>query len=163
MIEIVILYILNKYDATIYRISKIIDDLFFAYLKTSTGTINPALKRLEKLGCVEFSEKMSDGGMLSKIYSITPQGKKHLCESLQTIEFSNPYYVVNDVKIALFCSEILSVNETIRFRENLLNNLELYKIKLENGLKDEYISLSEIQRKAVEATLEEVKKVIELI
>ena len=69
MIEIAILYVLNKYDATIYRISKIIDELFFAYLKSSSGTINPALKRLEKLGCVEYNEKMSDGGMLSKIYS----------------------------------------------------------------------------------------------
>ena len=78
MIEIVILYVLNKYDSTIYRIGKIIDEMFFAYLKTSSGTINPALKRLENMGCVEYVEKMSDGGMLSKIYSITSAGKKHL-------------------------------------------------------------------------------------
>ena len=48
MIEAVILYVLDKYDATIYRVARIIDELFFAYLKSSTGTINPALKRLEK-------------------------------------------------------------------------------------------------------------------
>ena len=91
MIEIVILYILNKYDSTIYKVGKIIDELFFGYLKTSTGTINPALKRLEKMGCVECSEKMSDGGMLSKIYSITSGGKKHLTEELQRVELNNPY------------------------------------------------------------------------
>jgi hypothetical protein len=59
MIEIVILYVLNKYDCTIYRLRKLIEDLFFAYLKTTCGTVTPALKRLEKLGCVEYVEKMS--------------------------------------------------------------------------------------------------------
>ena len=58
MIEIAILYVLNKHDATIYRLGKIIEEYFFAYLKTSTGTINPALKRLADLGCVEYFEKI---------------------------------------------------------------------------------------------------------
>jgi len=119
MIEIVILYILNKYDATIYRIGKIMEEFFFAYLKSSTGTLSPALKRLEKMGCVECQEKMTDGGMLSKVFSITSAGKKHLCETLQMLEFNNPYHVLNDIKIALYCSEVLSVNELISFKENL--------------------------------------------
>ena len=163
MREIVILYILNKYDATIYRIRKIAEELFFAYLKTSCGTINPALKRLEKMGCVECSEKMSDGGMLSKIFSITPAGKKHLCETLQILEFNNPYYIINDIKIALYCSDVLSVNEFITFKENLLNHLELHKIKLENGLKNEYISLNEVQKRTVEITISEINELIKLL
>lgn len=156
MIEIVILYVLNKYDATIYRIGKIIDELFFAYLKTSTGTISPALKRLEKLGCVEYSEKMTDGGMLSKIYSITSGGKKHLVEELQRVEFNNPFHIINDIKIALYCSDVLSINELLAFKENALNYLELYKIKLQRGLENEYIQLNDVQRKTIEATLEEI-------
>ena len=163
MIEIVILYVLNKYDLTIYRIGKIIDEMFFAYLKTSSGTINPALKRLENMGCVEYSEKMSDGGMLSKIYSITSAGKKHLVDLLQTHTLSNPYYVINDAKVLLYCLDVLSVNELIAFKENLLNNLELYKIKLEHGLENEYISLNETQKKLVKATLEEVIILIEAL
>ncbi|MBQ4647253.1 MAG: PadR family transcriptional regulator [Candidatus Gastranaerophilales bacterium] len=163
MIEIVILFILSKYDTTIYRAGKIIDELFFGYLKSSTGTINPALKRLEKMGCVEYCEKMSDGGMLSKIYSITQAGKKHLCEELQRIELTNPYHIINDAKIALYCSSVLSVNELISFKENLLNYLELYKIKLEKGLKNEYISLNEIQKKTIEITLQEVNGIIKLL
>lgn len=163
MIEIVILYVLNKYDSTIYRIGKIIDEMFFAYLKTSSGTINPALKRLENMGCVEYSEKMSDGGMLSKIYSITSAGKKHLADLLQTHTFSNPYYVINDAKVLLYCSGVLSVSELIAFKENLLNNLELYKIKLERGLENEYISLNEIQKKLVKSTLDETVKLIETL
>lgn len=163
MIEIVILYILNKYDSTIYKVGKLIDELFFGYLKTSTGTINPALKRLEKMGCVECSEKMSDGGMLSKIYSITQGGKKHLIEVLQRIELTNPYHIVNDAKIALYCSDILSINETLTFKENLLNYLELYKIKLERGLENEYIQLNELQKKTIQITLDEINGLIKLL
>ena len=163
MIEIVILYVLNKYDATIYRLGKMIDELFFGYLKTSTGTINPALKRLEKLSCVEYSEKMSEGGMLSKIYSITPAGKKHLAQLLQRIEFNNPYHITNDAKIALYCSDVLSINELLSFKNNLRNYLELYKIKLERGLENEYISLTQIQKQTVKITLEEINGLIDLL
>lgn len=163
MIEIVILYVLNRYDGSIYRIQKVIDELFFPYLKTSSGTVNPAIKRLEKMGCVDCHDKMSEGGMLTKIYSINQTGKKHLTELLQTITFTNPYYVVNDAKIALFCSSVLSVNELLTFKENLLNNLELYKIKLERGLKNEYIELDNIQKQVVEMTLSDVNGLIKLL
>ena len=163
MIEIVILYILSKYDATIYRVGKLIDELFFAYLKTSTGTINPALNRLEKMGCVEHHDKMSDGGMLSKIYSITPAGKKHLNFLLLSFSSQNPYHVLNEVKIALSCADVLSINELIEFKENLLNNIELYKIKLENGLKNEYINLNETAKKTVLTTLEDVNGIMKLL
>lgn len=163
MIEIVILYVLNKYDSTIYRIGKIIDELFFAYLKTSVGTINPALKRLEKMGCVDYSEKMTDGGMLSKIYSITPAGKKHLAQELQRIELSNPNQVINNAKIALYCADILSINETLAFKENLLNNLELYKIKLIRGLENDYISLNETQKNTIKITISQVEELIKLL
>ena len=115
------------------------------------------------MGCVEYSEKMSDGGMLSKIFSITQAGKKHLSESLQILEFNNPYYIINDAKIALYCSDILSINEFISFKENLLNHLELHKIKLENGLKNEYITLNETQKKTVEITITEINELIKLL
>lgn len=160
MIEIAILYVLNRYDATIYRISKIIDELFFAYLKSSSGTINPALKRLEKMGCVSYVEKMSDGGMLSKIYSITPVGKKHLIDLLLSFNSTNPFYVLNEAKIAIFCSDVLSINESIEFKENILNILELHKIKLQKGLKNEYIDLKDSQKKTIELTIKEVENLI---
>lgn len=163
MIEIVILYILNKYDCTTYKISKIIDELFFGYLKSSLGTLNPALKRLEKMGCVVYNEKMSDGGMLSKIYSITPAGKKHIAQSLQVYEFINPAYILNEAKVALYCSDVLSINELVSFKENLLNYLELYKIKLQRGLENEYIDLNELQKQTVKVTLDEVDGLIKLL
>ena len=115
------------------------------------------------MGCVVYSEKMSDGGMLSKIYSITSAGKKHLADLLQTYTLQNPYYVINDAKVLLYCSDFLSVSELMAFKENLLNNLELYKIKLERGLENEYISLNELQKKLVKATLDETVKTIETL
>ena len=163
MFEIVILYILNKYDATIYRLTKIADELFFAFLKSSTGTVNPALKRLEKIGCVEYVEKMTDGGMLSKTYSITKEGRKHLVDLLLTFRSENPYHVINEAKVAIYCSDVLSVSEYVEFKNNILNVLELHKIKLERGLKNEYINLSEIQKRTIEITLEELEKLIKAL
>ena len=157
MFEILILYVLNKYDATIYRVGKIIDELFFAYIKSSTGTINPALKRLEKLGCVTYSEKMSDGGMLSKTYSITLEGKKHLKELLLSFNSTNPYHTIIDAKIALSCADVLSINETIEFKENMQNILELHKIKLQKNLENEYIDLNEHQKKLIKSTIKPQK------
>ena len=118
---------------------------------------------MEKLGCVEYSEKMTDGGMLSKIYSITPTGKKHLVDMLLSVKEQNPYHIVNTVKIALYCSEILSVNELIEFKENMRNILELHKIKLEKGLENNYISLNSTQKQTVNITIAEIESLIKLL
>ena len=163
MSEILILYILNKYDCTIYKIIKLIDELFFAFTKTSAGTINPALKRLENLSCVEFSSKMSEGGMMSKTYSITPAGKKHLVDLLLTYSTQNPAHILNEAKMLLYCSNILSVNELIEFKNNLKNILQLYEIKLERGLTDEYNHHDPIQKKVIEQTLSHTKELVNLL
>lgn len=163
MFETVILYILNKYDATIYRLGKHIDELFFAFLKSSTGTINPALKRLSDIGCVEHFERMSEGGMLSKTYSITKEGKRYLSHLLITFESKNPYHVVNESKIALFCSDVLNDSEKKEFNNNLRNVLELHKLKLERGINDEYINLNELQKKTVELEIKEINGILELL
>ena len=158
-----ILYILNRHDATIYKIKKLIDELFFAHLKSSIGTISPALKRLEKLGCVEYSENMSDGGMKTKTYSLTMTGKEHLVNLLTTVDNQNPYHILQTAKIAIFCSDILSINEMLEFKENLKNQLELFKIKLEKGLKNEYLCLGDIQKTTVQITLKETSGLLEML
>jgi len=163
MTEILILYILNKYDCTIYKIIKLIDEIFFAFIKTSAGSVNPALKRLEKLSCVEFSSKMSDGGMMSKTYSITPIGKKHLIDLLLTCSISNPAHILNEAKMLIYCSNILSINELIEFKNNLKNVLELYKIKLERGLNDEYNERNDIQKQTIKITLSETEELLKLL
>lgn len=163
MSEILILYILNKYDCTIYKIMKLIDEIFFAFTKTSAGTINPAIKRLEDLSCVEYKSKMSDGGMLSKIYSITSAGKKHLINLLLSYTTQNPAHVLNEAKMLLYCCEVLNSNEMIEFKNNLKNTLQLYEIKLEHNLEDEYNQKSILQKKILETTLSETKELVELL
>ncbi|MBR2068419.1 MAG: PadR family transcriptional regulator [Candidatus Gastranaerophilales bacterium] len=163
MTEILILYILNKYDCTIYKLIKLIDELFFAFAKTSSGSVNPALKKLEELSCVEFNSKMSEGGMKSKTYSITPLGKKHLRDLILCCNLSNPAHILNETKILLYCSNILSVNELIEFKENLLNVLQLYEINLERGLQDEYNERNELQKNIIKITLNETKELIKLL
>ena len=163
MIEIMTLYILLRYDTSIYRLKKIIEEYFFAYTKVSYGTISPALKRLEKMGCVEFSENMSKGGMKTKKYSITQTGKKHLINLLLTWENNNPYHILQEAKIILYCSDVLNTNEQTEFSENLLNILELHKVKLEKGLKNEYISLNNLQINIIKNSIKEVNELINLI
>ena len=48
MIEILILYTINKREKTIYSIRKDIMEIFGAYTKPSIGTIHPALQRFYK-------------------------------------------------------------------------------------------------------------------
>ncbi len=163
MIEIAILYILNKYDCTIYKLSKLIEEYFFAYIKTSAGTVHPALDRLLDKNCVSFVERMSSGGLKSKTFSITTAGIKYLEDLLINFRETNPNRIIQEAKVVLFCSNVLSVGQLIEFRENLLNNLELYKLKLEKGLKNEYIDLSETQKKLAQNSIEEVEKLIKLI
>ena len=163
MIEILILYILKKYDCTIYKIVKLIDEIFFAYAKTSTGSVNPALKRLENLSCVTYKEVMTDGGMLSKTYSITPAGEKHLVSLLINFVSQNPSHVLNEAKMLLYCSDILSSSELIEFKNNIRNSLELFRIKLERGLEDEYSQRNTVQTRTIEITLEETKELIKLL
>ena len=163
MIEILILYILNKYDCTIYKIVKLIDELFFAFTKTSTGSVNPALKRLENLSCVEYKSTMTDGGMLSKTYSITKAGEKHLRDLLLTFVTQNPSHVLVEAKMLFYCSDILGDNELVEFKNNLRNSLELYQIKLERGLDDEYTQRNIIQKRTIEITLDETKELIKLL
>ena len=111
MTEILILYILIKYDATIYKIKKLIEEKFFMYASPSLGAINPALKKLEELSCVEFESKMSDGGMLSKTYKITPFGQKYLKSIISSYKFKNKAHILNNASILVCISDILDDEE----------------------------------------------------
>lgn len=163
MSEIVILYILCRYDATIYKISKIMEEMFFAFLKPSLGTINPAIKRLHNVGCIEIEDKMSDGGMASKLCSITPFGRKHLSNLLLSLELNNPAHILNYSKIALFCSDVLDEAQKKEFLNNLKNYLIVYKGRTQEALNNPYADFNEVQKNAVRANIDEAQKILELL
>lgn len=163
MSEIVILYILCRYDATIYKISKIMEELFFAFLKPSLGTINPAVKKLKNLGCLDIQDKMSEGGMASKLCSITPFGKKYLKTLLLELELNNPSYFFNYLKIALFCSDVLSEDEKEEFIKNIQNHLILYKGRTLNASENPYVELNEEQKKLIDLNIQEAQRILEML
>ncbi len=47
-------------------------------LQVETGSLYPALHRLEKQGCVKSEWKLTDANQRAKFYRLTPAGKKQL-------------------------------------------------------------------------------------
>ena len=163
MIEILILYILSKYDATIYKAKKLIIEKFFMYSKPSLGAINPALKKLEGLSCVEFESKMTDGGMLSKIYKITPFGMKYLKNALLTFEFKNKAHILNCVSILICASDVLDEDDKKELYKNCLNNILILKKDLVDALENPYNMYEDVQKKVIRTELSTIEGLIEVL
>lgn len=163
MLELLILYILNKYDCTIYKIQKLIEEMFFIFSCPSLGAINPALKRLEGLGCVEFNSNMSDGGKLSKTYKITPFGVKYLKETISVFDFKNQAHMLNNAKVCISISDVLEKSQKEKFDYMIQNKLKILKTDIENKLNDPYILYTEVQRNVLKATIKEVDELISIV
>lgn len=163
MLELLILYILNKYDCTIYKIQKLIEEMFFIFSCPSLGAINPALKRLESLGCVEFNSVMSDGGKLSKIYKITHAGVKYLKETISVFDFKNPAHLLNNIKVCISISDILDEEQKEKFNFTAKNRLQILKADIENRLNDPYILYTNFQTEILKGSIKEIDALIDLI
>lgn len=163
MIEILILYILSKYDTTIYRARKIIEEKFFMFASPSLGAINPALKKLEGLSCVEFESKMTDGGMLSKIYKITPFGMKYLKDALLSFKFKNKAHILNNASILICISDILEEDEKKEVYKNCLNHLLLLKKEIDEALLNPYNMYDTMQKNVINKELLATEGLIEVL
>lgn len=160
MTEILILYILIKYDATIYKIKKLIEEKFFMYNSPSLGTINPALKKLEGLSCVEFQSNMTDGGMLTKTYKITPFGQKYLKSIILSYKFKNTAHILNNIAVLICISDILEDEEKKELFKNCLDNLQILRAKVVSALENPYILYSELQKGVIKSNLITIEKLI---
>ena len=163
MLELLILYILNKYDCTRYNIQNLIEEMFFIFSCPSLGAINPALRRLENMGCVEYSSSMSDGGKLSKRYKITPFGLKYLKEAIALFDFKNNAHMLNNAKVCISLSDILDNKQKEDFDFLIANKLKILKKDVETRLSDPYILYTEIQRKILEKTIKEINELILIV
>lgn len=163
MLELLILYILNKYDCTIYKIQKLIEEMFFIFSCPSLGAINPALKRLEGLNCVEFNSIMSEGGKLSKIYKITPFGLKYLKETISLFDFKNPAHLLNNIKVCISLSDILDEDQKEKFNFSAKSKLQILKNDIENRLNDPYILYNNLQCAILKVEIKEINALINLI
>lgn len=129
MIELLILFELNRKILTMYGVSKSIKEDFSVLTTPSYGTIKPALKRLETAGFVRTQREMSKGGRPSVYYSITDNGARELKRLIVSPPLDNPIQFLPSARIKLACADILNTDEQ-------LNMLRQLKIKAESVLID---------------------------
>ena len=85
-LELIVLQLLqaeptNGYDLTL-RIQAITKDV----LSVNAGSLYPALYRLEQRGLLRATWAESDSGRRTKVYSVTPTGRRHLAEQRESWE-----------------------------------------------------------------------------
>ncbi len=119
MIELLILYLLNKYQLTMYAVQKKISEEFAIYTKPSFGTIKPALVRLEAKGFIISKKSFSEGGRPSVFYTITPTGMEELKRLVVARTSENPVKFLNTARIKLICSELLPAEYQLKLIEQL--------------------------------------------
>lgn len=129
MIELLILFELNKRILTMYGISKEIRASFSVLTTPSYGTIKPALNRLEKAGFVKKQKSMSEGGRPSNYYSITKDGVDELRRLILAPPQENPIQFLPSARIKLACADLLEKDELFSMLKNL-------KLKSESILAD---------------------------
>lgn len=156
MIEILILYIINKREKTIYSIRKDIIELFGTFTKPSLGTIHPALKRLLVKKCVQVSDRMSEGGKKSSYYSVTDIGKKYFKELFFSDISENPSLFYNQLQSRFATLSMLTIEEKSMFLDETEKKIELFKFEIDNKLKDEFITLDFYQKELLKKMLIEI-------
>lgn len=82
MLDKIILGFLQMKDLTAYDIKKAMENSVNYFYSSSFGSINPALKKLEKMNMVTCTEIVENNRM-KKYYSITKEGKKNYSEWLK--------------------------------------------------------------------------------
>lgn len=125
MIELLILFELNKKVLTMYGISKEIKSNFSVMTTPSIGTIKPALDRLGKNGYIKSQKTMSSGGRPSTYYSITKDGLEELKKLLLEEPLENPIQFLTTSRAKLMCADVLNNTQ----QKELFNIL---KIKTES-------------------------------
>lgn len=77
-LDVLILRTLVSGPAHGHAIAKHIQRTSEDLLQIETGSLYPALHRLEARGCISASWQLSDKGKRAKYYSLTSQGRKEL-------------------------------------------------------------------------------------
>lgn len=135
MIELLILFQLNKKVLTMYGISKEIKSDFSVLTIPSYGTIKPALRRLEAEGFVKTQKTMSSGGRPSTFYSITNDGFKELKRLIIAPPLENPVQFLTTARVKLACANVLDDNECKELFKHLKLKSETIQAETNNMLK----------------------------
>lgn len=134
MIELLILFELNKKVLTMYGVSKEIMKEFSVLTTPSYGTIKPALNRLEKSGYVKTQKSMSSGGRPSTYYSITKEGIEEIKSLILQQPLDNPIQFLPFARVRLACADVLGISEQKELFKLLKIKAESIAIDIKNLL-----------------------------
>lgn len=163
MIELLILYVIQKRDLTMYAIQKRIEDSFAPYTKPSFGALKPALTRLEEKECLTSRKMMSDGGKLSVFYEITKNGLNELKRLLLEDLSDNPLQFLSNARIKLSCAECLNSEERKRLFYSIKMRALGFKNLAKEILNDEYTSANFYQKIILDNAICEFSNFITII
>lgn len=163
MIELLILYILNSRDKTVYSLRRDIIEKFGAITRPSMGTIYPALKRLLEKNAVKFDKKYSEGGKKSTFYSIAANGKKVFKEFFFEEISENPTLFHSQLSVRLLTLSMLDKADRESFLEDLTQRIEIYKIDVQNAMDNTYIEYDKWQKAVISETLNGINQLSALV
>ena len=148
MIELLILYVLNKNDNTLYGLKKEISAHYGEVSIPSHGALFPALKKLETQGFVSVRKKLSDGGKKYTYYNINKNAIEYFNEKF--MEFNNAKSETLEnflfwLKIRFIVIDMLDKNFLENFKERSHLKLEMYKNSILKKNENKYIELTELQ------------------
>ncbi len=157
MIELLILYSLNKRERTIYSLRADIHEKFGYFTRPSVGTIHPALKRLKMANIVTVREAYSDGGKKSSYYGLASSWQKHFRELFFTPLSENPTLFFTEIQTKIAVLSLLENEDREAFLRDLSLKLETFALDLKNTLEDEYIELDEFQKLLLKKNIQDVE------
>ena len=152
MIELLILYILNSRDKTLYALRRDIIERFGMITKPSLGTLHPAMKRLLKKEAVKYEQKFSVGGKKSTYYYITQNGKKVFKELFFEDISLNPTIFHSQLSVRLLTLSMLEKEDRETFLSELNQVVDIQKMDAEKALQNEYVKYDDWQKAVLEET-----------
>ena len=166
MLELIIIYALNKSEFTLYSLRMYIKKHFGEISSPSHGSLHPALKRLSDKGFINIRKKISDGGKLYSYYSLKNDYTKYFREKFLDISFSKKEPLetfLTEIKIRIIVSILADEVTLSEFREKSELKLTYYKDSIETKLDDKYLELEDIQKSILKLELEQIEKYSSLI
>ena len=163
MIELLIMYVLSSSPHTMYGVLKSILNKFSPYTRPSFGTIKPALLRLEKKGVICSSKSISDGGKVSVMYALTPEGLNVLKKKILEVDTKNPVQFLSNARIQLACAGFLDISSQRDLFQKLKKRALIIKTDAENKISDEAISPTYFHRLVLDNSICEYNNFINLL
>lgn len=163
MNELLILYLLTKSKSTMYGLSKFLNKNYGMITKPGFGTLQPALKRLEKQGYVSADKYFTEGGKPYYYYSVTTKGTEFFKKKMLEKSSINPTQFLPMAKIKISCSDILTLEEQKELYRIVKNGLLSIKIDAENYINSESSSANGAHRLLVDSIICEYNNLITLV